>query len=522
MRRRACQPPRIRLAVPAGEAAPEVDEAQGPQPGPRILALHLPDLSTEVLRAPGPLLAWRMEGNRRLVVAADPAARALGVLPGQALGDAQALAPTVAAHPEAPDAAAARLLELALWALRIAPLVAPDPPDGVLVNIAGIEALSGGEARTMRRAVAGLARLGHTARAAVAGTAAAAMALARGGQEVAVPAGLEAAALADLPLHHLRLEVGTIVGLRRLGLHRIGDVLAQPRAPLARRFGADLSLALARATGAAAEPFRSIRPPPERQVALEFEEPLITRAAIDHAVEHLLVRLCAGLAEEGRGLRRLVLRAHRADGGVQEQAIGTGTASRDPAHLLRLLAPRLERLEPGFGFDGIALMAEATEPLAAAQSGLQGAGLDGGDAEAALAALLDRVAQRLPAWRLRPRESHWPERAVERVNPLAAVAPPQNWSARPRPLRLLRRPERLEAVAVLPDDPPFRIRWRGEWVAVRAAEGPERLEAEWWRDRPDRPVRDYYQLEVPDGRRLWVCRAGGPGSARWFLHGLLP
>ncbi|WP_245214274.1 Y-family DNA polymerase [Pararoseomonas indoligenes] len=518
MRRRACHPPQLRpLPLDGGAAVSPVEET-GPQPGPRILALHLPCLATEVLGVPGPVLAWRMEGNRRLVVAADPEAEALGVRPGQSLGDAQAMAPAVAALPQAPEAEAARLLALALWALRISPLVAQDPPDGLLVNITGTDALTGGEDRAMRRAVAGLARLGHAARAAVAGTSSAALALARCcDATIAVQAGGEAAALAVLPLHALRLEVKTIAGLRRLGLHRVGDVLAQPRAPLTQRFGAGLSLALDRATGAAAEPFRSIRPPPDRQAALDFEEPLITRTAIDHAVEQLMVRLCAGLAEEGRGLRRLVLRAHRADGGVQEQAVGTGLASRDPAHLLRLLSPRLEWLAPGFGFDRIALMAEETEPLAAAQSGL-----DGEDAEAALAALLDRVVQRLPAWRLNPRESHWPERAVERVNPLAAMAPAQNWSAQPRPLRLLRRPEQLEAMALLPDDPPFRIRWRGEWVTLRAAEGPERLEPEWWRDRPDRTVRDYYRVEMPDGRRLWVCRAGGPGSARWFLHGLLP
>jgi protein ImuB len=111
---------------------------------------------------------------------------------------------------------------------------------------------------------------------------------------------------------------------------------------------------------------------------------------------------------------------------------------------------------------------------------------------------------------------------VERADPLSAAPMPEEWAARFRPLRLLRRPERLEAMAVLPDDPPFRIRWRGAWFQVRAAEGPERLEPEWWRDRPGRPMRDYYRLEMADGRRLWVCRAGAAGSGGWFLHGLMP
>jgi protein ImuB len=505
--------------------APSIQPEQGRQPeetpasrGARILALHLSNLATEILRVPGPVLTWHMVGNRRLVAAADAAAMALGVRPGQALADAQALAPQVAVHPDAPDLAASRLAELALWALRIAPLVAPDPPDGLLVNIAGTAHLSGGEEAVMRRAVAALARLGHAASAAVAGTAGAAMALARYGISRCVPAGDETAALAALPIDLLRLEREVTAGLRRLGLHGIGDVLAQPRAPLVRRFGAGLALVLDRATGAVSEPFRSIRPAPERSIALDFEEPLITRTAIDMVVERLLARLCARLAEEGQGLRRLGLRAHGVDGKTQEVAIGLGLASRDSRHLARLLAPKLETLAPGFGFDRIMLLAERVEPLGAAQSGLG----EAEDERLALAALLDRVAQRLPAWRLRPRASHWPERAVERTDPLAPVHLPEGWAARPRPLRLLRRPEQLEAMAVLPDAPPFRIRWRGNWVQLHAAEGPERLEPEWWRDRPGRPVRDYYRVEMPDGRRLWVCRSGGPGSARWFLHGILP
>jgi protein ImuB len=345
------------------------------------------------------------------------------------------------------------------------------------------------------------------------------MALARWGASGIVPAGGEAAAVARLPLIALRLEVEVLVGLRRLGLHLVGDVLAQPRAPLVRRFGAGLALALDAATGEVVLPFRSIRPAPDWHVVLDFAEPILTRTAIDIAVDRLLAQLCRRLAEAGCGLRRLWLRAHRVDGGLQEIVLGIGLASRDPPHLSRLLAPRLEELAPGFGFDRMALLAEGTEALSAAQVGLVE---DARAARDALSRLLDRVGQRLPAWRLRPRASHWPERAVERIGALEDVPVPPGWAARSRPLRLLRRPERLEAISVLPDAPPNRIRWRGAWFAVRAAEGPERFDPEWWRDRPGRPMRDYYRVELPDGRRLWVCRAGEPGMARWFLHGIFP
>ena len=57
---------------------------------------------------------------------------------------------------------------------------------------------------------------------------------------------------------------------------------------------------------------------------------------------------------------------------------------------------------------------------------------------------------------------------------------------------------------------------------ILRAEGPERLEPEWWRDRPDRRFRDYYRVEVGYGARLWVCRSGpvlADGTTGWWLHG---
>ena len=92
------------------------------------------------------------------------------------------------------------------------------------------------------------------------------------------------------------------------------------------------------------------------------------------------------------------------------------------------------------------------------------------------------------------------------------------------PVRLLRRPEPVEVVAALPDGPPARVTWRGRALRVLRAEGPERIAPEWWRDPPDRPVRDYWRLEVGGGERFWLCRVGAScadAPAAWFLHGHL-
>jgi protein ImuB len=94
-------------------------------------------------------------------------------------------------------------------------------------------------------------------------------------------------------------------------------------------------------------------------------------------------------------------------------------------------------------------------------------------------------------------------------------------------VRLFRRPEPIEAIALIPDDPPLQFRWRGRTHKVSKAEGPERIGEEWWRgpieDTAPDHVRDYYRVEDEAGARFWIFRAGlysAETPARWWLHGL--
>ena len=119
----------------------------------RFLALHLPALPTDRIRraAPDlptqrPLGVWATRGPRRVLVAVDRAAAAAGLRAGQALADAQAIAPDMMLVPEDPAADARALDGLAFWARRYTPLAATDPPDGLLLDITGCAHFWGGEA----------------------------------------------------------------------------------------------------------------------------------------------------------------------------------------------------------------------------------------------------------------------------------------------------------------------------------------------------------------------------------------
>jgi protein ImuB len=81
-----------------------------------------------------------------LVVAADRAALEAGLRLGMPATKAQALVQGLAVMDAEPDADAEALERLALWALRrYAPIVAADPPDGLVLDTTGADHLHGGE-----------------------------------------------------------------------------------------------------------------------------------------------------------------------------------------------------------------------------------------------------------------------------------------------------------------------------------------------------------------------------------------
>jgi len=471
-------------------------------------------------------------GSRRLVSAVNPAAEAQGLSPGLALADARAQVPGLAAANADPEGDAAALLRLAQWCGRYSPWTVPHGDDCVLLDITGCAHLAGGEDRLGAELVERLARRGIGARVGSADTIGGACAIARGGAytvNIVVSGGMRNA-LAALSVRTLRFDAETVAALERLGLRRIGDLYPLPRAELAKRFDAALMARLDEALGEGREALSPLPPAPVRWTRRQFAEPIAARESIEAAIRTLLESLCRSLGDEGLGARLLVLTLHRVDGESASLAVGTARPSRDVAHLMRLFAERIEQIDPGLGIEDMVLAAKTAEPLAARQLGLRIPSPSRGEGDIVLdddaAMLIDRLANRLGArsiGRLLPREAHLPERMQHFV--FAFTLGNAGWRAdKPRPVRLLPRPEPIEATAPVPDDPPLNFRWRRRLHHVARAEGPERILGEWWRGtREAELLRDYYRVEDQDGRRYWLFRAGlyrPDARPRWFLHGL--
>jgi protein ImuB len=446
---------------------------------------------------------------------------------------ARALAPGLEIADAAPDDDLEGLRRLAIWAQRrYSPLVAPDPPDGILIDITGCTDRFGGEEALASDISRRIMASGLSCHVSVADTAGCAHAVARhvpSVRPVVVDRGQTGDALSILPVAALRLEPGVAEELRRMGFDRIEQLIAAPRAPLAKRFGQQLYRRLDQALGFVPEPIEPIVAPTTPAVWRGLLEPIGTPEAFARVIDDLAADISRRLTLEATGARRLDLLFERVDGQAQAIRIGTAAPSRDPKHLAKLLMARIDTIEPGLGVEAMMLSVPLTEPLAPAQAdALAARGKRAPDLPILIDALANRLGQRR-LYRAAPHASSMPERAVTKVAPLARSGEARWEDDLPRPSRLIIPPELIDVTAMLPDHPPAMFVWRGERHRVVQADGPERIFGEWWREHGHEAevpytVRDYFQVETGTGKRYWLFRLGdgerpSTGPMTWFIHG---
>ncbi len=129
-----------------------------------------------------PLVVYGKHGNVDLLTAVDAAAERLGLRAGLALAQARAMHPALVADAGGCDRRRPPASTPSpSWCLRYTPLVAIDPPDGILLDIGGCAHLFGGEAALRDDLLARMTRSGFAARAAIAATIGTAWAAARFG-----------------------------------------------------------------------------------------------------------------------------------------------------------------------------------------------------------------------------------------------------------------------------------------------------------------------------------------------------
>ncbi|WP_299859835.1 DNA polymerase Y family protein [uncultured Roseobacter sp.] len=546
----------------------------------RVLSLWFPHLGTDRLirRTPQladvPLAVVEEQQNAQVLTSLNLTALGYGLRVGQPVRDAHAMCEGLITRTRSPQEEAGFLVSLQRWAGKFSPWVATEAEDGLVVDLTGCAHLFGGEAALLEVVQQDCTDLGLAVRMGLADTRGAAWALARfagqvagshrsgdaidqearatrsraskrrhwtrGGaapvvtlcpeetaHRIAAP-GQMYSALGPLPIAALRLEPHITEQLSRLGLRRISDLLGQPRAGLARRFGRGLVMRMDQAMGSAPEPVSPARPPDQFAVRLTLPDPIGLEEDVLAGIDRLLSRLCATLKTKGRGARRVRLQAFRSDHGIESIEVGLATASQVPERIRPLLALKLGEIDAGFGIDMLRLEAVQTEPLF--DRTVEGH-LEAGQAvnrrltqDTRFEDLIGRIGARVgleAITRRHPASSHIPEKTSTVL--AAAWSKPHEggWPApaNPRPV-LIWQPEPVGA----PDTPklPQVFRWRGQDLTRVRAIGPERIAPEWWLDDPNwrSGVRDYWVTDTEDGQRLWLFYGHGHTmSSGWFCQG---
>jgi protein ImuB len=494
----------------------------------RFVAIWFRHLTTDwlIIRRPAlklvPFVFAAPTHGRMLITAANILAQTEGVSVGMPVADAKAIVNNLEVFDEKEGRAARLLKALGEWCIRYSPVIAIDGTDGLILDVSGCTHLWGSERDYLKEIVNRFHSKGYDVRAAMADTVGAAWAVSRFGKvKPIIESGGQTEALLNLPPAALRPEPAVLLRLHKLGLNQVRSFINMPRSVLRRRFGEDLLLKLAQALGQQAETIKPLHVTPPYQERLPCMEAIRTATGIEIAIKRLLEGLCIRLQAEGNGLRTAVLKSYRVDGKVEKVEIGTNRATYNTHHLFKLFELKIASITPALGIELFVLDADKIEPVDPVQEALW-AGKPGLE-DTAVAELLDRLAGKIGTesiHRYLPAEHYWPERSIKLAASIHETTDTAWRTDRPRPTQLLTRPEPVEVTAPIPDYPPMLFIYKGKRHKISKADGPERIEREWWLDTGEH--RDYYHVEDEDGQRYWIFRSGhyaGGQANQWFLHG---
>jgi len=473
--------------------------------------ISLPQLALDdVLRqrsdGAAPLVLFDGAGSRARVLAANASAQHHGLHFGQSLAAARALHPRVNAV-ECDTAAVEHCHDfLAAWAYRYSSQVCRTFPQTLLLEVRASFRLFGGWTALQAELRRDLAALGFEHRIAAAPNphAALVLAAARDGCAIEDEAHL-LDALGTLPVERSGLDPACAESLQRMGLRRLHQLFALPRAELGKRIGAQSLLHLDHLRGAATTALDFHQPPDVFDQCIELPFNASSHESLLFPLRRLLRDFSAFLAGRDGGAQRFTLVFEHERGAPTEIRIGLLAPERDPELLFAIVRARLDRMRLRESTCGLRLISDELPAFTPARRDLF-------DTRPQQAVSWDALRERLRArlgehavHGLALHPDHRPERAWRAragINATRSTRASGGTIAplSPRPTWLLARPI------------PLRER------VARILAGPERIESGWWDGADMR--RDYYVIETTSHQRAWAFRpAGEEGSFMlqgWF------
>jgi len=441
-----------------------------------------------------PLVLLGGPAQRRMLQAVNPAARALGLRPGQSVVAAQALGKPFLTADYDPAAIERWQQLLAAWAYGFSAQVSLHYPRCLLMEVHSSLNLFGPwpdfEVRLRRE----LEALGFRHRITAAPNPAAARALANAHDGCCITDSESMQQILQrLPVQHLGLSREVATAFSRMGLRDLASILAQPRSGLSRRFPAEVLLQLDHLLGHRPLALKFYRPPDvfDQRIELNFE--VASHQALLFPLRRLISDLSVYLAGRDSGVQRFSVQLEHRNMSESLVQVGLLNAERDASMLFELTRERLEQLQLPAPVLAVRLIARDLPRFAPAHG-----------------QLFDERPQQSQPWeqlheRLRARlgdnavhglgacADHRPERAWSTSQPFTSDLVPGL-----RPGWLLTPPQSLRD------------------TEVKILAGPERIETGWWDGADIR--RDYFLVRTRNGQYGWAFRELGK-QAPLLLHG---
>ena len=464
-----------------------------------------------------------LQGNTTTVVVADrrvllcdEQASLSGVLPGQSMHTAQALLAEHSARflDRLPDAEAALLEQLKIWAYGISPHLQQWHDDALMIEIGSCLKLHHGLNTLLRHIDHEMNWRGLTVAMGVAETRTAAWVLSYADVDTRCrPEQTLTERLAPLPLNLIATEFPEIVArLEKTGIYQFGQLLSLPLQAIGKRCGASFVKWLNQLTGSQQEASVIFQPPVRFEDTLWFGFEVHNRQELYPAMERLLAHFCRFLMNtqlscgviEWRYLQpKSTLQPDNAPS-APSLKVFSETAQQHAKRWFDLSCLRLESQSLPEGIEGLTLTAEQLQEASHIPQDLFHTGIS----KAARHELTDRLRSRLglkAVGYLDYRQEHLPEEAVIETHAISTQHELDPMALGQRPFWLLPDPHPIHQTAQ-------RLYWNG---ALEIIHGPERIEDQWWRT----PIsRDYYIARTPQQQPIWIYQ--DRHNRRWYLHGL--
>ncbi len=468
--------------------------------------------------------------DRHRVLDANDAARAQGIAPGMKRAAAQALVPTLRLLERDLHSERRALESVAAWLQQFTPSVSVQSdlvfdalddspsPCGLLAEVEPSLRYFGGLRALLARVRAGLQSLGYRVRISAAPTASAAWLLVRQRDAAFACETTLEQRVGALPAQLLARTRAQRELLDSIDVRHVRDLLALPRAAVARRLGGALLDEIDRALGRLPEPREWFETPAAFDLRIELLAHVEHAEALVFAARRLLDPMTGWLAARHGAIRAFTLHVEHDAHEDTRLEIRLADPTRDPQRLLSLLREKLAVTQLPAAAHALRLHCEEIVALPDTGGELFPAP---GTAHENLRRLVERLQARLGpghVQRLRLAADHRPE-AAYRFEPIDAPAlagnrtghdpAPLPVASLPRPLWLFDRPIALAERNNRP--------WWNS--ALRLLAGPERIEGGWWDG--SLMQRDYFIAEDDTHALYWIYRERLTTEARraWFVHG---